>query len=300
MERVTSLPRGGLLQAARPALAGARLEAVPGFDRSVVDRARRIGGQLETGRVDAGRVLCRPRRLELSGSGPATVDGRIMEIVIGVDDRVPAPDPIAYPWRCVCALDIVAGDGTSWVGTGCLVGPRLVMTAGHVVYMHDHGGWAREVRVAPGRSIDAIPFGEAVATRFHSVSGWTAQADPQFDYGAIVLPEDRAFGGTLGWFGHALAPPDWLEGQLVNLSGYPADKPEGSQWYHGRRVLDADERLFYYNIDTAGGQSGAPVWLEVGGQRYVVATHTSGADTGNAAVRLTEQAVANIGAWSPA
>ena len=68
MERVTSLPRGGLLQAARPALAGARLEAVPGFDRSVVDRARRIGGQLETGRVDAGRVLCRPRRLELSGS----------------------------------------------------------------------------------------------------------------------------------------------------------------------------------------------------------------------------------------
>src|SRR5690606_22285898 len=115
-------------------------------------------------------------------------------------------------------------------------GPGLVITAGHVVFMHDHGGWAREVRVVPGRTPQGAPFGEALSTRFHSVAGWTQNADLGFDYGAVMLPADRRFGDRLGWFGIATAPADWLLEQAVNLSGYPADKPVGSQWYHARSL----------------------------------------------------------------
>ena len=226
-----------------------------------------------------------------------------LEVVIGPDDRLRVTDGLTqnYPWRCICALRIVAGDNTPWIGTGWLVGPRTVITAGHCVYMHPRGGWVRSIKVVPGRDGAEQPSGECVATDFRSVRGWTRDRLRTHDYGAIILPEECRFGDDLGHFGYGAQEDGVLRRTTVNLSGYPGDKmpPGTQQWFHAREIQRLTPRTIVYQIDTAGGQSGAPVWwLMEDGRRIAVGIHTNGDIAGNSATRITADVAANIEAWA--
>lgn len=241
----------------------------------------------------------------LGADEPAPVEMRhpeaaraVMEVVIGFDDRLQVTPTLDYPWRCVCMLRATAADGSLWFGSGWLAGPRLVVTAGHVVHIAARGGWVREIEVIPGADGAGRPFGSAISRRFRSVSGWVRDQDPGLDYGAILLPPDAAFGAHLGYFGIASLDDGDLAGNTVQLSGYPADKPTGTNWHHAREIQRVEPKILYYDIDTAGGQSGAPVWTELGGNRYVVGIHSGGHVTGNSAVRLTDTVYDNIIAWN--
>lgn len=224
--------------------------------------------------------------------------GTMIEVVLGFDDRVQVVPTLDYPWRCICMLRVTAADGTQWFGTGWLAGPRLVVTAGHVVHIAERGGWVREIEVIPASDGGSRPFGSTVSRRFRSVAGWVRDQEPGLDYGAILLPDDAAYGDRLGFFGIASVEDAALAGSTVQLSGYPADKPTGTQWHHAREILRLEPTLLYYDIDTAGGQSGAPVWAEFNGRRYVVGIHRGGHVTGNSAVRLTDAVYDNIIAWN--
>jgi V8-like Glu-specific endopeptidase len=222
----------------------------------------------------------------------------LLEVVIGTDDRVQITNTGDYPWRCICSLLLTAADGTNWIGTGWLVSPRLLLTAGHCVYMHNQGGWVQQIEVLPGRNADERPFGSCIATDFRSVQGWTENTDREYDYGAILLPADCRYGDQLGWFGYSIKSDDELQGLTVNLSGYPGDKPAGTQWFHKRALTDTDDRVLTYDIDTAGGQSGAPVWFKTDdGSRYGVGIHTNGDVAGNSATRITREVFDNLAQW---
>ncbi|MDX1615165.1 MAG: serine protease [Candidatus Promineifilaceae bacterium] len=225
-------------------------------------------------------------------------DEGFLEVVIGQDDRIQVTDITrSYPWRCICSLLITAGDGSRWIGTGWLISPRTLITAGHCVYIHGHGGWARRVQVIPGRDASERPFGSCVATEFRSVTGWTEDRTREYDYAAIILPESCRFGDDLGWFGYANYSDSRLQGKVANLSGYPGDKPSGTQWFHSRNVGRVTEATLLYDIDTAGGQSGAPVWFLKDGRRYAIGIHTNGAMTGNSATRINSQVFSNLSLW---
>ncbi|HET8798646.1 MAG TPA: hypothetical protein VFO89_13220, partial [Thermoanaerobaculia bacterium] len=164
-----------------------------------------------------------------------------LERVYGSDDRMRVPDASGVPWRLNCALRIRARDGQRFVGTGWLIGPRTVITAGHCVFMHDHGGFAESIEVIPGLDGDRRPFGSVVAKNLKSITGWTAKKNPDFDYGAIVLDDDRY--AHLGAFAFAAVPPSALRDAVVNVCGYPADRDGASrQYFHGRRVLHVEKR----------------------------------------------------------
>ncbi|WP_440948148.1 trypsin-like serine peptidase [Methanosarcina sp. T3] len=219
------------------------------------------------------------------------------EVVIGQDDRVQITNTTAFPWRAVCSLKITAKDGSRWIGTGWLVGPRTVITAGHVVYMHSRGGWARSIEVIPGRNGSVRPYESCTSSYFHSVKGWTKKKKRSHDYGAIILPSSCQYGTRLGYFGYANLNRSSLKGLKVNLSGYPGDKPSGTQWWHARRIKWVTVRTIVYNIDTAGGQSGSPVWWLTNGKRYAVGIHTNGSPSGNSATRITKPVFDNIKQW---
>lgn len=240
------------------------------------------------------------------GSYPGAEDAAVigdlpeaaLEIVLGQDDRVEVTNTEAYPWRCICSLNINAADGRSFIGTGWLISPRVVLTAGHCVFMHDAGGWASSIEVIPGRRGAHRPYGSATTSALRSVQGWTQNQDSDFDYGAILLPEANRYGDQLGWFGYSTRTDEELESGVVNLSGYPGDKPSGTQWFHSLAVDSHTERKFKYQIDTFGGQSGAPVWqLRSDGGRYGVGIHTSGHISGNSATRITRGVFDNIVGW---
>ena len=147
----------------------------------------------------------------------ATVEeaARVLEVIIGTDDRLGISATIQIPWRRICALRITFPTGATYRGTGFFVGPRAVATAGHCVFIRSQGGWARRIEVIPGCNGTQRPFGQVVATSFRSVAGWVNQGKPESDYGCVVLPKG-AFGGNFGYFGFVewrwrgdqqLAPP---------------------------------------------------------------------------------------------
>jgi V8-like Glu-specific endopeptidase len=276
------------------------LEPVAGYDTSLLEATREslFEGREERGLLDAwyadpelgdpafGALVQRPGGMETT-----------IEVVIGTDDRIRISPTTGYPWRCICSLIITAGDGSRWIGTGWLVGHRTVITAGHVVYIHGRGGWVRSIEVIPARDGSTRPFGSCNATSFRSVKGWTSSKKRSHDYGAILLPSNCDLGRRLGYFGYANYSLFTLLGMKVNLSGYPGDKPAGTQWWHARKIKLVTLRTLIYNIDTAGGQSGSPVWRKKGSQRYVVGIHTNGASSGNSATRITKPVFDNIKAW---
>ncbi len=209
------------------------------------------------------------------------------EVVIGTDDRVRITSTGSYPWSATCSLLINTRTGRQYIGTGWFIGPRTIMTAGHCVYLHDEGGWASSITVMPGRNGSTMPFGAHVATHLRSVTGWTAGRQRSSDYGCIILPENNRLGLRTGTFGFAYMGDTALTSKYLNLTGYPGDKPAGTQWYHSRGVKSVSSSTITYDIDTAGGQSGSSVYHIQDGQRYAVGIHTNGSSSGNSATRIT-------------
>jgi glutamyl endopeptidase len=235
---------------------------------------------------------------ELGITTKKTSDGEnVAEVIIGVDNRVRVHATTVYPWRAICALKITARNGRKYIGTGWMVGPRTVITAGHCVYLHSEGGWASSIEVIPGRNDGSSPYGSASSGNLRSTTGWVNNRDRNFDYGAIILPENKKLGNTVGFFGIAVRPDAFLMASALNLSGYPGDKGGNQQWYMAQRPTNVSNTVITYNIDTFGGQSGAPVWVYQNGQRYCVGIHTNGSNGGNSATRINNSVYNNLLNW---
>jgi glutamyl endopeptidase len=222
----------------------------------------------------------------------------VLEVIIGSDDRVPITATTEVPWRRICALRIQFPSGTTYRGTGFLVGPRAVVTAGHCVYLHNEGGWARKVEVIPGCNGSARPYGQAESNSLRSVGGWVTSRLPESDYGCIILPAGAFNGRNLGSFGFASFDPPNLVAKPAVVAGYPGDKPFAQAWGMARKIKTVNAKTLVYDIDTMGGQSGAPVYIKRNGVRYVVGIHNYGAATGNSATRVTQPVMERLLAWS--
>ncbi|AXE25334.1 endopeptidase [Streptomyces globosus] len=224
----------------------------------------------------------------------------LLETVHGPDDRVQITDTAAYPWRVNASLLVTAADNSQWIGTGWFIGPHTLVTAGHVVHIKHSGvpgrdGWVKSIQVMPGRNGTFLPFGAVTSTNFRSVTGWTADGDENFDYGALVIPTE--LGATTGWFGFGSWPDADLLKTSVNISGYPGDQPPGTQWYDGRGVSSVNPLKVFYDIDTAGGQSGSAVYRIHNGGRYGIAVHAYGGLTTNSGTRITKAVFDNLVLW---
>ncbi len=217
------------------------------------------------------------------------------ESICGRDDRARISPATAIPWRMICQLIITRSDGSKVRGTGWFVGPRTVMTAGHCVFGHASGGWAKGIEIIPGMDGTTKPYGSQVGTSFRSVTGWTQSHKTTHDYGCIILP-DEVLGRRVGWFGFASLSDKSLKNLLVNNSGYAGDKTFGTQWFNAGRITETKERQLRYLIDTFGGHSGSPVWRYRESKRHAVGIHAYGGCP-NAATRITKPVFDNMKNW---
>lgn len=233
----------------------------------------------------------------LYGSFPELLDQLSTEVIIGADDRVRVNPTTAYPWRAICGLRIRAANGANYIGTGWMISPRTVITAGHCVFLHDAGGWARSIEVIPALNDGSRPHGSHTGTMLRSVTGWTQGKNRENDYGAIILPPNNRPGVQTGTFGFAVRDDAFLRNALLNLSGYPGDKGGAQQWFHALKPKAISSRVINYDIDTMGGQSGSPVWVLQNGQRYAVGIHTNGSTSGNSATRIVTDVFNNMTNW---
>lgn len=222
------------------------------------------------------------------------------ETVHGPDSRVQITNAAVYPWRAHASLLITAADNSQWIGTGWFIGPHTLMTAGHVVYIKNSGvagrdGWVRQIRVMPGRNGNSLPYGSVISNNFRSVTGWTSSGDENSDYGAIITPTN--LGNTVGSFGFGVYSDADLMASTGNISGYPGDKPAGTQWYDAHKIASVNSRKVYYDIDTYGGQSGSAVYRILNGGRYGIAIHAYGGAATNSGTRIVLPVYNNMVAW---
>lgn len=102
---------------------------------------------------------------------------------------------------------------------------------------------------------------------------------------AVVL--DRDIGYSTGWYGKI---SNWYSvGYSIYSWGYPADKNKGTLWKTTGKLISSTTFKYRYDMDTYGGQSGSPIFMETSnGDVYVCGIHTSGNSTKgyNSGIRL--------------
>jgi V8-like Glu-specific endopeptidase len=227
----------------------------------------------------------------------------------------PVPAQAGYPWRAIVQLQATFPNHKTFDSTGVMVDPTHVLTAGHVLYHHEDGGYASQIIATPDLYATSQPFGtarmvtertEPAFIQFETQHlGRTAPGDE--DIGLVTL--DRPIGQRTAWlnYGFDNNNADFVKGTVYYTAGYPA-----THGYDGRHMhysfgavagLSTDgTALEYYqpSITTYGGQSGSPVWRYVGGVPVVYGVHVGGDETPNSlnfATRITERIAGDLTAW---
>lgn len=170
--------------------------------------------------------------------------------------------PTPYPWRCIGRIFTWSpwGEpGWTWSGTGALVGPRHVLTAGHVCPWGSDP-WA--MLFVPGYWDGSSALGPGAQSWTEHYRGWNAGAELAYDIAVLKLYDP--IGSWLGWMGTKVYDDDWEGGNYWTLAGYPdsiagAERPSRQS---GIPVLDDDEdgngMELEHHGDASAGDSGGP------------------------------------------
>lgn len=277
----------------------ARLEALRAIERKftrVVDAVPEGTVALSVD-VDPG-VLERYEALKELPPIESFFEDMLPETVCFPDERQQQLDTVSAPWSGNCLLVITLSGGSQALGTGWLMGPRLVVTAGHCVHAGAGGSFFQSVEVIPGANGPLQPFGAKVvaSAELRASSAWTATGSQALDYGAILL--DAAFTSGAGSSPdlHPVSVKSDLElsSADVYLSGYPGDKLFGTQWSDDDPVFMVQSERLHYNLDTFGGQSGSAV-IDIADQTAVGIHNYGGCP--NRCTRITGAVKADLDAW---
>ena len=227
---------------------------------------------------------------------------RGIESVIDTDERHQVTDTTVFPYRAIAFL-VISSTGGDYSCTGFFISEDVVATAGHCVHGTGLGGWATSITVYPGRNGDTAPYGSATSTSLYAPQEWIDNEDDRFDYGAIKL--DSALGMTTGWLGYGVKLDEKLVKVNVRIFGYPADKPFATMWGTKRKIKGVAPEKLFYKIDTAGGQSGSPVYGKVSNSCQTCAFGIHAYGTGiepypgsNSATRVTDALFADFASWT--
>jgi V8-like Glu-specific endopeptidase len=205
------------------------------------------------------------------GDEARAVAARMVQVepsrIIGTDDRQLVPDTRLWPNSAIVQITAYDANNLAWVCTGFFYAPHVVATAGHCLYNHDPNkgtlGWRRSVTVTPGLNGTTAPFPSCAARVLYSVTSWTLYGNNNSDYGAIRL--DCGVGYQTGVLPIEEARShDVADYSTKYLIGYSADKGGATQWIRTGIITGWNVFRIKYDIDTFGGDSGAPVY-RVGG-----------------------------------
>ena len=195
-------------------------------------------------------------------------------------------------------------------GTGFIVGDHIIATAAHCVYYYGFVDNTIEVVDENNNVIDSF-HAESVHVPDNYFSS-NSRIKKEHDYALLYVPSVDL--SEYGMFSLGVATDDYLNNtsNQVVVSGFPQEYPNGypevnDETYglrfkaSGNVKYNSDPYRLSYNADTAGGDSGGPVYVEEGYMtnyneqhewheyKTVVGIHTN---AGNSGVRITPELLA--------
>ena len=202
----------------------------------------------------------------------------------GSDFHAVNEGPSIYPYTAVAYVVSTFADGTSFAGTGVMVGPNDVLTSAQLLWDAEHGGSAVSVTVTPAYNDGIAPFGtfqaDSNALSYFMIDtdgdGFLTHNEAQYDVGIIGL--NANVGAMTGTFGI----DTFCDTGSLMLTGYPsgfagAGGPLMMNDYLG---VTADDSFWTWDIapgtaDLRPGDIGAPLWLDNGAGPNVAGIATS-------------------------
>jgi V8-like Glu-specific endopeptidase len=192
-------------------------------------------------------------------------------------------------------------NGQAAGATGTLITPRLILTAGHVVYDPSRGGYPTLARIELGgqqrTSVESAVF--RTTQPWVDTDSKTMNPISAFDIGAILL--DTPIPATqIAPASVAVTPGPNLSGLNLNVVGFPVEPALFGNLYGARSeptLLSPalDVYRIFYPISTLDGMSGGPVYTREGVNGKVVlrGVHTSLYNGLGSGLRIT-QGIANL------
>lgn len=201
-----------------------------------------------------------------------------------------------YPYSATVHLIVMFPDGEYARGTAALVGRNDVLTATHVLYNPDHGGWAEEIEFYFGVDYNArLDRLESPSLYDMDSYQWEATAWPgyvyqDFDNETMTLSEiqgdlaliglDHAVGDYLGWFGLA---PGYDNPMWAYQLGYPVGSSglmEGQALLSKPSGYDVYSAFSWQGSDIMGaGSSGGPLYVMENGQATLIGVKSAGTES---------------------
>lgn len=197
---------------------------------------------LASGAVDSGKAL------------GETAVGK----VFGYDNREPVKEVETFPYSAVWPLRI-EDDQKSYFGTGFMVKPGVMLTAGHNIYNCDNKKYYDKIYAVDRNGMDHQVYEVFVPEEYKasksSIYDWAVVkvgVMPGETYPCIKMinPDDKKVSPVVG--------------QIAEIAGFPykvnnntTDDMYSSEG--GIEIYNQEFKLLFYEIDTSGGDSGSPV-----------------------------------------
>jgi V8-like Glu-specific endopeptidase/fibronectin type 3 domain-containing protein len=241
---------------------------------------------------------------DLAPGAPGNVpDGRPRKgDVFGTDDRQRVTSTTLFPYRTICYTTTTLGRGS-----GALITPYVVLTAGHMIYDLETDQWATAGAVAPGQRQDRaggpvirFPDGvrEAVSLvtneEYPGFANWN-QLKYDWDFGAIFIA--RPFTGISTFIPVVFN----VSPSRVYTTGYPrevhGENNSLGMWQSFGLIGGSAFGCFWYTFDQSGGNSGGPLYFVSSGGERIAGIATFGSSLYNGATRLQSDEQPYIQAW---
>jgi V8-like Glu-specific endopeptidase len=156
-------------------------------------------------------------------------------------------DDTAFPWR---TTGKVRTEG-QW-GSGVTIGPRLVLTASHVVNWTGDDGGVSWLTFTPGYFDGSGPWGEIAATHviyWIQAPGTLSDDQTAFDYAVLVM--DEPIGDVVGYPGYRTYDEGWNGEKFWQYIGYPGELSSGE-----RPAFQGDGVVSSVGEHSTSGQTG--------------------------------------------